>query len=142
MKMRRLILTLLAGLLFGAGLALSGMTDPARVIGFLDVTDAWDATLLFVMGGAVLVFALGAYLLQRRGSGLDHVRLTPATSDPISARLLIGSAVFGIGWGLAGFCPGPSLANLAALRVPALVFVPMMALGMIFAQRFFGADRD
>lgn len=140
--MLRYFLTLVAGGSFGCGLALSGMTNPTRVLNFLDVSGRWDPTLAFVMGGAVATFALGSFFLRRRGSGLDGARLTPASSDPISKRLLTGAAIFGLGWGTAGFCPGPSLANLAALRWEALVFVPAMALGMILAQRFFGADRD
>ncbi|MGZ4985106.1 MAG: DUF6691 family protein [Chthoniobacterales bacterium] len=135
--MRRSILTLLAGALFGAGLAISGMTNPARVLGFLDVTGAWDATLLFVMGGAVTVFALGSYLLRRQ-----RMNSNAPSSEPIDFRLIGGSAIFGIGWGLAGLCPGPALTNLAALRPEALIFVPAMALGMVLAQQLFGADRS
>ena len=125
----------LSGAIFGVGLALSGMTNPARVLGFLDVVGRWDPTLLFVMAGAVAVFALGAFLLRRRDSTLPA-----AAADPINVRLLVGSAIFGIGWGVAGFCPGPALANHAALRLEALVFVPAMALGVLLAQRLFGAD--
>jgi len=132
--MKRNLIVFLAGLLFGAGLALSGMTDPARVLGFLDLAGDWDPTLAFVMGGALLVFGIGYLLLRKKFS------LPAGESDPVSKSLLIGSAIFGIGWGLAGFCPGPALANLGALRAEALVFVPMMALGMILAQRLFGAD--
>jgi len=125
----------LSGAILGVGLALSGMTNPARVLGFLDVVSRWDPTLLFVMAGAVAVFALGTFLLRRRDSTLP----APA-AGPINVRLLVGSAIFGIGWGVAGFCPGPALANLAALRLEALIFVPAMALGVILAQRLFGAD--
>jgi len=125
----------LSGAIFGVGLALSGMTNPARVLGFLDVVGRWDPTLLFVMAGAVAVFALGTFLLRCRDSTLPG----PA-ADPINVRLLVGSAIFGIGWGVAGFCPGPALANLAALHLEALIFVPAMALGVILAQRLFGAD--
>ncbi|MEP7014754.1 MAG: DUF6691 family protein [Verrucomicrobiota bacterium] len=136
------MLVFVSGGLFGTGLAISGMTNPERVLGFLDVTGRWDPTLAFVMAGAVSVFALGSYFLRRQGSGVNHVRLASASSGPISFRLITGAAIFGIGWGLAGFCPGPSLASLAALRPEALVFVPTMALGMIVAQRLFGADRS
>jgi uncharacterized membrane protein YedE/YeeE len=138
--MRRSFLLGLAGMVFGFGLAISGMTNPARVLGFLDVTGPWDPTLLFVMAGAVGVVGLGYLTIRRRRD--NPVALPPASSDRISVPLLIGAAIFGIGWGLAGFCPGPSLANLAAFRTEALVFVPAMALGMIVAQRFFGADRS
>ena len=133
--MKKHLLTLLAGLLFGAGLALSGMTDPSRVIGFLDLTGEWDATLAFVMGGALVAFSAGYFLLRKK------CHLPGNESDPVSKKLIIGSILFGIGWGLGGFCPGPAIANLAALRSEALIFVPMMALGMFFAQRFCGVDQ-
>lgn len=139
MKAGKLILILLAGGLFGAGLAISGMIDPARVIGFLNVFGAWDPALLFVMGGAVGVYGLGMLVLRRFGS--QSLKLPSASSSPIDRRLVIGAAIFGVGWGLGGFCPGPALANLGALRAEALLFVPAMAIGMVLAQRFFGADR-
>jgi uncharacterized protein len=137
MKAGKLFLVLVAGGLFGSGLAVSGMTDPARVIGFLDVFGAWDPALLFVMAGAVGVYGLGMLVLRR----FDGLQLPSAASSPIDRRLVIGAAIFGLGWGLGGFCPGPSLANLGALRAEALLFVPAMAIGMLLAQRFFGADR-
>ena len=136
MKAGKLFLFLVAGGLFGSGLAISGMTDPARVIGFLDVFGAWDPALAVVMAGAVGVYGLGMLVLRR----FDGLKLPSAASSPIDRRLIIGAAIFGLGWGLGGFCPGPSLANLGALRVEALLFVPAMAIGMLFAQRFFGAD--
>lgn len=139
MKTGKLFLILVAGGLFGTGLAISGMTDPARVIGFLDVFGAWDPALLFVMGGAVGVYGLGMLLLRRVGR--QGLKLPSASSSPINRRLVIGAAIFGVGWGLGGFCPGPALANLGALRAEALLFVPAMAIGMLLAQRFFGADR-
>ena len=137
MKAGKLVLFLAAGGLFGTGLAVSGMTDPARVIGFLDVFGAWDPALLFVMAGAVSVYGLGMVILRR----FDGLKLPSAGSSPIDYRLVIGSAIFGVGWGLGGFCPGPALANLGALRIEVLFFVPAMAIGMLLAQRFFGADR-
>jgi uncharacterized protein len=136
MKVGKLFLLLVAGGLFGAGLAVSGMTDPARVIGFLDVFGTWDPALLFVMAGAVGVYGLGMLILRR----FDGVKLPLAGSSPIDRRLVIGAAIFGIGWGLGGFCPGPALANLAAFRAESLLFVPVMAIGMLLAQRFFRAD--
>jgi uncharacterized membrane protein YedE/YeeE len=138
MKAGKLFLLLVAGSLFGSGLAISGMTDPARVIGFLDVSGAWDPALLFVMGGAVGVYGLGLLLLRHFKN--RSLKLPSAASLPIDRRLVIGAAIFGLGWGLGGFCPGPALANLGALRVEALVFVPAMAIGMLLAQRLFGAD--
>lgn len=125
----------LAGGLFGIGLAISGMTDPARVIGFLDAFGAWDPTLAFVMGGALLIFGGGYFFLRKRCS------LPNGEPGPISKRLVLGAVIFGVGWGLAGFCPGPALANLGRLSIEALIFVPAMAAGMLAAQKIFGADR-
>jgi uncharacterized protein len=139
MKAGKLVLFFLAGGLFGMGLAVSGMTDPGRVIGFLDVFGAWDPALLFVMAGAVGVYGLGMLIL-RRGKNRD-LDLPSTASSPIDRQLVIGSTIFGVGWGLGGFCPGPALANLGALQVEALLFVPAMAIGMLLAQRFFRADR-
>lgn len=134
MKIQKLLIVFVAGLLFGAGLALSGMTNPARVIGFLDVTGEWDPSLAFVMVGALVVFGIGSRYVHG---------LPPAESAPISKRLVVGSVIFGIGWGLFGLCPGPALANLSALgrHADALWFVPAMAIGMILCQRLFDLDR-
>lgn len=142
---------LVVGALFGAGLAISGMTDPARVIGFLDVFGKWDPALLFVMAGAVAVYGLGMFFLRKlqarkltasseKNLGC-HLRLPTTGPSSIDWQLVIGAAIFGVGWGLGGFCPGPALANLGVFRLEALVFVPMMAIGMLLAQQFFGADR-
>src|SRR5437868_519290 len=139
MKAGRFFLIFLAGALFGTGLAVSGMTDPARVIGFLDVFGAWDPALLFVMAGAVGVYGLGMLILRRFQN--RNLALPSAASSPVDRRLVIGAAIFGLGWGLGGFCPGPALANLGALQIEALLFVPTMAIGMLLAQRFFRADR-
>jgi len=142
---------LIAGGLFGAGLSISGMTDPARVIGFLDVFGEWDPALQFVMAGAVAVYGLGMFILRKIQAGTltashaknlgCNLKLPTAGSSSIDRQLVIGAAIFGVGWGLSGFCPGPALANLGALRLEALVFVPMMVIGMLFVQQFFGADR-
>lgn len=138
----RLLLLFAAGVLFGVGLAVSGMTDPARVIGFLDVAGDWDPALLFVMGGAVTTFGLGLALWRKRtgGRGWFGTTLPARDCDPIDRRLVLGAAIFGVGWGLVGFCPGPALANLGAWRMEALVFVPAMAIGMLLARVGFGAD--
>lgn len=139
MKAGRFFLIFLAGAVFGTGLAISGMTDPGRVIGFLDVFGTWDPALLFVMAGAVAVYGLGMLVLRRFQN--QNLKLPSTASSPIDRQLVTGAAIFGVGWGLGGFCPGPSLANLGALRIEALIFVPAMAMGMFLAQRFFGADR-
>lgn len=136
----RLILILIAGGLFGAGLAISGMTDAARVIGFLDVFGKWDPALAFVMAGAVGAYGMGMFALRRVGGASG--KLPSTRSEPIDRRLVIGAAIFGVGWGLSGFCPGPALANLGALRIEALIFVPAMMIGMVAAQQFFGADSE
>ncbi|HZR79043.1 MAG TPA: DUF6691 family protein, partial [Chthoniobacterales bacterium] len=105
----------------------------------LDVFGKWDPALLFVMGGAVAIYGTGMFLFQRIAiRGCD---LPPTKSSRIDRRLLIGAAVFGLGWGLSGFCPGPAISNLGALRVEALVFVPMMAIGMFLVQRLYKVDR-
>ena len=146
MKRGTLFGILFAGAFFGAGLAISGMTDPARVIGFLDVFGKWDPALAFVMAGAVATYGLGMFALGKAShrDALQHkgLKLPSVRSEPIDRRLVIGAAIFGMGWGLSGFCPGPALANLGALRIEALVFVPAMAFGMVLAQRFFGADTE
>jgi len=139
MKGGKLVLFFVAGGLFGTGLAISGMTDPARVIGFLNVFGAWDPALVFVMAGAVGMYGTGMLILRRVKN--QNPQLPSARSSLIDRQLVIGAAIFGVGWGLGGFCPGPALANLGALRVEALLFVPAMAIGMFLAQRFFGADR-
>ena len=140
MNAGRAFLFFLAGALFGTGLAVSGMTDPGRVIGFLDVFGPWDPALLFVMVGAVVVYGSGMLILRRFQN--QNLKLPSTATSPLDRQLVMGAAIFGVGWGLGGFCPGPSLANLGALRIEALVFVPAMAMGMFLAQRFFGADRE
>ena len=120
----------LAGLLFGLGLILSGMTDPGKVIGFLDLAGAWDPSLAFVMGGAIFVglFAFAA-ARQRTTAFLGGAMQIPSRRD-IDRPLVLGSLVFGIGWGLAGFCPGPALVSLGAGHWQAAVFVLAMVAGM------------
>lgn len=126
----RILAALGLGLIFGIGLSLSGMLDPARVRGFLDVTGAWDPSLMFVLGGAVAVSAIG-YQIARR---LAKPALAPDFEIPrnrrIDRRLIAGSALFGIGWGLSGFCPGPAVAALSTGALPVAVFVATMLIGM------------
>jgi hypothetical protein len=119
------------GLLFGAGLLISGMTQPDKVLGFLDIFGAWDATLAFVMAGAVIVTSLGFALARRRGAPMLASKLQWPTRRDIDAPLLTGAALFGIGWGLVGLCPGPAIVNLASLSLPVIVFVVAMAAGML-----------
>jgi uncharacterized protein len=117
-------------LIFGFGLAVSGMIDPAKVRGFLDVTGAWDPSLAFVMGGALIVTSLGYAWLRARNVTFDGVRLAWPTAREIDGKLLIGSALFGIGWGIGGYCPGPAIGSLAFLNQDVLMFVLAMLAGM------------
>ncbi|MCV2370753.1 YeeE/YedE family protein [Roseateles oligotrophus] len=118
------------GLLFGLGLIIAGMTDPSKVLGFLDLAGLWDPSLAFVMGGAILV-GLGAFALakQRSAGYLGGAMHLPSGRD-IDRRLIIGSLLFGSGWGLAGFCPGPAIVSLATANPKAMVFVLAMLAGM------------
>lgn len=121
----------LCGLLFGLGLLISGMTQPDKVLGFLDVLGRWDPTMGFVMAGALAVTATGFALLRRRTRPLLAAQLQWPTRTDIDRPLVLGAILFGAGWGLAGLCPGPALANLATLSPRVLVFVAAMALGML-----------
>lgn len=134
-------LQLIPGLLFGAGLAISGMTNPAKVRAFLDVAGPWDPSLMLVMVGAIAVFAALNLLIHRREAPLCGGALPgPRSRGPLNRRLLLGAALFGAGWGLSGICPGPALANLSAPSPGLLAFIAAMILGMVIAQRVFGAD--
>ena len=120
----------LVGLLFGLGLILSGMTDPGKVLGFLDLAGLWDPSLAFVMGGAIAVGALAfAVAKKRTRSFLGGVMHVPTARD-IDKRLVLGSLLFGVGWGLAGFCPGPAIVSAAAGQPKAMVFIAAMLAGM------------
>lgn len=120
-----------SGLVFGIGLLISGMTKPEKVLGFLDIFGAWDATLLFVMAGAVAVTGIGFAIARQKDRPIFAGAFQWPTRKDIDPELLGGAALFGIGWGLVGFCPGPALVNLAGLSPPVIVFVAAMAVGMI-----------
>lgn len=122
---------LLSGIVFGIGLSLSGMTNPAKVIGFLDIAGRWDPSLAFVMGGALIPAVLGFNLKRRDGHLAWACELSTAG---ITKNLVIGAALFGIGWGLAGFCPGPAIVRLAFWDTRVLVFVGAMLAGMAGAR--------
>jgi uncharacterized membrane protein YedE/YeeE len=129
------ISSLLCGLVFGFGLLISGMTQPAKVLGFLDVLGRWDPTLAFVMTGALVVSSAGYAIARRQSRPILSARhLWPAQCD-IDRSLVVGSILFGIGWGLVGLCPGPALENLANLSPRVIAFVLAMLAGMI-AQEF------
>ncbi|KQT69856.1 MULTISPECIES: YeeE/YedE family protein [unclassified Aureimonas] len=129
--MSRILLALFAGLVFGAGLVVSQMVDPAKVLGFLDVAGDWDPSLAFVMGGAILVTAPAFALARRMGAPVLAPRFEWPTRRDVDARLLSGAALFGIGWGLVGLCPGPALASLGFVPGEVVVFVAAMAAGMV-----------
>lgn len=128
---RFLIAAFASGGLFGLGLALSGMTDARRILGFLDVTGDFDPTLAFVLGGAVMTTLLLFRPVLRRGRPLFATDFRLPTLRDVDARLVLGAALFGIGWGLAGYCPGPALAGLGAGATEALWFVPAMVAGIV-----------
>lgn len=129
--MMRLIVALLSGSLFGAGLAYSGMSDPQRVQGFLDLFGNWDPTLAFVMGGAMIPMAF-AWMIQRRiEKPLADQRFSLPATTTIDRKLAMGGILFGVGWGIGGLCPGPAIADLALNPLPALAFVGAMMAGMV-----------
>jgi len=121
----------LIGVLFGLGLMISGMTNPAKILAFLDLSGAWDPSLIFVMGGAVLVGLIAFYLAKNRTQSFLGGAMHMPTRRDIDRPLLIGSAMFGLGWGLAGFCPGPALVSLGSGELKSLAFVIAMLGGML-----------
>lgn len=131
-----LFTALLSGLLFGAGLAVSGMVNPAKVLNFLDLAGTFDPTLLFVLGGAVVTTFLGYKLVLPRARPLFAERFQLPTKTDLDARLVGGAAIFGLGWGLAGFCPGPAIAAVVSLRLEPFIFIAAMAAGMIAVDRY------
>jgi hypothetical protein len=118
------------GLIFGLGLIVSGMTNPAKVIGFLDLAGAWDPTLAFVMGGAVLIGSGGFAIAKKRQRSLLGAPMQLPAASKLDKRLLAGSLAFGVGWGISGFCPGPAIVSAAAGQPKAWVFVAAMVAGM------------
>ena len=121
---------LLSGLIFGVGLIISGMTDPSKVRGFLDVVGAWDPSLAFVMGGAIMIGIFAFGLASRRSRALLGGPLRMPATWPIDRQLLLGSLTFGVGWGLAGYCPGPAVASLLTGGMKPLIFTAGMLVGM------------
>jgi uncharacterized membrane protein YedE/YeeE len=127
-----------AGLLFGLGLLLSGMSDPGKVLGFLDLLGTWDPSLALVMAGAILVGMLAFTVAKKRTMNFLGGALHLPTANQIDRRLVIGALLFGAGWGLAGFCPGPSLVSMFSGQPKAAVFVLAMVIGMLLYE---AADR-
>ena len=130
-----IITALSAGAIFGAGLALAGMLNPAKVVGFLDIFGMWDPSLGLVMAGGILVNATGHYFVMKRHRPVFNTRFELPTSNNIDRPLLIGSAIFGIGWGLAGYCPGPVVASLLLQPADMLPFLVTLLAGA-FAGRW------
>jgi uncharacterized membrane protein YedE/YeeE len=128
--MRLTLTSLLAGLVFGLGLIVSGMANPAKVLGFLDLAGAWDPSLALVMVGAIAVGSVAFAVAGRRTRSLIGAEMKLPSARHIDRRLVVGSTLFGIGWGLAGFCPGPALVALGLGEIKALVFVAAMLVGM------------
>ena len=136
--MIRQILILLSGFIFAIGLGIAEMTRPEKVLGFLDIFGNWDPSLAFVMGGAIVVYAVALQLAKGRSKPAFSKKFRIPTRNDIDARLIIGAALFGIGWGLAGFCPGPALVGAAATLTPALIFVPSMIAGVLIHRAVAG----
>ncbi len=131
----RIFFGFLSGLVFGIGLIISGMADPAKVLNFLDIFGAWDPSLAFVMGGASLTALVGYRLVWRRSRPALLPSFDIPTASDIDAKLLTGAAVFGIGWGIGGFCPGPAWTALTIAAPGTLIFVPMMVIGVVLGRR-------
>jgi uncharacterized membrane protein YedE/YeeE len=125
-----------AGSLFAIGLAVGGMTQPSKVVGFLDVTGDWDPSLIFVMGGAILTYFPLFWWISRRGVPLFAAQYLVPSKRSVDARLLLGAALFGIGWGLVGFCPGPALVSAGSGAAPAFLFSAAMIVGMLLHHVF------
>ena len=125
---------LISGLLFGAGLTISGMVNPAKILNFLDLTGQFDATLIFVMGAGLIVTTIGYQLIFRRGKPFFDSQFHLPKSEAIDVKLIGGAALFGIGWGISGFCPGPAIASLVFGYQQSFIFVTAMIVGTMFVR--------
>lgn len=132
----QIFVSFVIGLIFGLGLILSGMTNPAKVIGFLDILGDWDPSLVLVMISAIIMNASFFHLTKYRKQSFLGLPLNLPTNKSIDHKLIIGSAIFGVGWGLAGFCPGPSIVSILQSGYQPLVFVISMLVGMLFFELF------
>lgn len=132
----------MAGILFGFGLALAGMTDTARVLGFLDFTGDWDPALIFVLTFAVLTTFVGYRIILKRPTPLFANAFTLSATRSIDVRLLVGASIFGVGWGLYGYCPGPALAALVYFQWQTYLFVAAMLLGTLLANRLIPTEAE
>ena len=123
------ILALFSGSIFGLGLTISSMTNPDKVLGFLDLFNNWDPSLAFVMGGAIIITAPMLFVLTKNKNLVLSKEIHLPTNKEIDKKLIIGSLIFGAGWGLVGLCPGPAISSLALLEVPSIIFVIFMFIG-------------
>jgi uncharacterized membrane protein YedE/YeeE len=128
--MKALLASFVSGIVFALGLGISGMTRPIKVIGFLDFFGSWDASLAFVMIGAICVYFVANRLSHRMPSPLLTAKFSVPSRSDLDGQLIMGAAIFGAGWGLGGFCPGPAITSLASGAAPVMVFVAAMALGI------------
>jgi len=133
--MKEIIFALIAGLLFGLGLVIGGMTDPMKVLAFLDVFGLWDPSLLFVMAGGIIVTFIGYHLQLNRSKMLMVEQCHVPTKTALDRKLISGAALFGIGWGLVGLCPGPAFTALYTVPEQGIVFVVAMLIGMAFHDK-------
>ena len=132
--MKYSLASLFAGLIFGFGLIVSGMANPEKVLGFLDIAGLWDPSLAFVMGGAIIVGVVAFAVARRRTLSFLGFNIKIPSHNHIDKRLVIGSLMFGVGWGIAGFCPGPGIVALGAGEIKAAVFVASMVAGMVIFE--------
>ncbi len=138
----RTLFSFLAGLIFSIGLVIADMTNPAKIANFLDIAGSWDPSLIFVMGGASVVAFFGFRIVQTRQQPLFGERFVLPDATRIDGRLIGGSVLFGVGWGLSGFCPGPAIAGLVWGRWETVLFVATMVAGMIAADWILGQQAD
>ena len=129
------LISLLSGIIFGLGLTISGMVNPQKVLGFLNIFDAWDPSLIFVMVGAIIIFAPMHFIFKKKSRPILAKNFISIENKNIDKKLLIGSGLFGTGWGLAGLCPGPAIASISFLNPSSLIFVLFMFVGFFIANR-------
>ena len=129
------LISLLSGIIFGLGLTISGMVNPQKVLGFLNIFDAWDPSLIFVMVGAIIIFAPLHFIFKKKSRPILAKNFISIDNKNIDKKLLIGSGLFGVGWGLVGLCPGPAIASISFLNPSSLIFVLFMFVGFFIANR-------
>ncbi|MDG1731951.1 MAG: YeeE/YedE family protein [Thalassotalea sp.] len=130
------LIALFCGLLFGAGLTVAQMVDPNKVLNFLDLAGTWDASLAFVMGGALVVYSLTyQFIIKKMKTPLCEKSFSLPTQKIVDKRLIIGSSLFGLGWGITGICPGPAIANLSSGNIKVVGFILAMTVGIVVAKK-------